>query len=154
MAVSRLTQFGVMGKAYPAFTAKGAAAPVPPVVESNRETPAGRSRRRRIEVFRVRYKGEDREFVSTEGLLAYLVEVRADAAAKPRKGKPRAVVKITVPPEFQKELYSFDLPDIRPMVKRLDLEAVQEVMSRFHLLSVKRAEDDDDEEESEWLLLY
>lgn len=128
-----------------------------PAVETPTEQPAGRRRRRRHQLFIVKHRGEEHEFLSWEGVEAFVAEVRAEAKLEKRKARnsKRPVVRIEVPKPFQEELYRFDLPDLRPMLKALDMEAVREVMIRFDLFSMKRMiEEDENEAEAEWLLLH
>lgn len=115
----------------------------------------GRPRRRRREVFKVRYKGLEYEALSVEEMQYLVAQLQARAREElaqlppkqARRAAKRPAVKIEVPEQkaLQQELYRHDLPDIAPMIQAFDFDALRSVIERLEAIRAQLDEDDDEE---------
>ena len=105
------------------------------------QLPAGGRRQR----FIARVDGDEFNFANVEDLERFVEEVtkRPEPKAE-RKSKAKTKLRVEVQPEFQDELYSYDLPNIQPYFDRQAFDEVQKLLARFEMLKAQRFDDDEE----------
>jgi hypothetical protein len=108
-------------------------------------TPSG-GRVRHKQRFAIKHRGEFYQFDTLEDVERFIKSVEPKVEKKQQK-KKRAALKVQVEPEFQQELYSFDLPNIQPAIDHQRFEEVRQILERYQLavraLEAERQDDED-----------
>ena len=96
--------------------------------------------------FAIKHRGEFYQFDTLEEVERFIKSVEP-LPQKKRKKRKAVELKVEVQPEFQQELYSFDLPDIQPAIDQQRFEEVRQILERYQLavraLEAERQDDED-----------
>lgn len=126
------------------FFNQGSVTP-PPVVT---QTPAGRPRRER---FIAKYRGQEHEFRTAEELEQFIADARKSEQRKPVK--KRKVITARVNPDFQQELYHFDLPNLTPVIEQRNFDELRDILNRYEMMRMHIERERLAREDEEILLL-
>lgn len=122
--------------------------PTPPVETVPTVVAAGRPRRER---FIAKYRGQEHEFRTAEELEQFIADARKSEQRKPVK--KRKVITARVNPDFQQELYHFDLPDLTPVIEQRNFDELRDILNRYEIMRMHLARERLEREDEELLLL-